>query len=202
MVIVRRGMGVSPNIPRTFAFIDGENLVFRYQALLANGRTPRPQVRHERDVYVWCPDHLFLQGHFDMIRAYYFASAVGDAVHIGRLETALDELRFSSSSSSPIETLLYARLFKKPAHSQKSKNVDLGIALELMTHSYRNDLDAAILFSGDGDLAPVVEKITQAGKRVIVWGFTNGFSDALRRAADRTFYLDEVFFEPDPSPAA
>ena len=62
-------------------------------------------------------------------------------------------------------------------------------------HAYRHDLDAALLFSGDGDLAPLIRKVAEAGKRTIVWAFKSGFNDALSRAADRTFFLDDVFFE-------
>ena len=35
-------------------FVDGENLVMRYQDMLAKGCVPKPGVLHEEDVIAWC----------------------------------------------------------------------------------------------------------------------------------------------------
>ena len=39
--------------PHAILLVDGENLVFRYQEMVAAGREPKPDVVHIKDVLVW-----------------------------------------------------------------------------------------------------------------------------------------------------
>src|SRR4051794_22089694 len=65
------------SIPKTVFFVDGENLVFRYQAMLAEGRQPRAGVIHVQDVFVWHPD-ITTTSIMNVVRVNYYTSMVGD----------------------------------------------------------------------------------------------------------------------------
>jgi hypothetical protein len=43
------------SIQKAFLFVDGENLVMRYQAMVQNGKRPKRGVVHIPDVFVWHP---------------------------------------------------------------------------------------------------------------------------------------------------
>ncbi|MGD7035160.1 hypothetical protein [Methylotuvimicrobium buryatense] len=42
-----------PNLGRMMVFVDGENLVLRFQAMVAEGRMPIDDIAYEKDIYVW-----------------------------------------------------------------------------------------------------------------------------------------------------
>jgi len=46
------------------------------------------------------------------------------------------------------------------------KGADVKIATDMISPAYRDLYDAAILVSGDGDLAPAVQKIRRTGRAV------------------------------------
>ena len=66
-------------------FVDGENLVFRYQEMCTAGRTPKAGIIHIPDVFVW-HSGITQSGDIDLLRVGYYTSAVGD-------DAKLDELR-------------------------------------------------------------------------------------------------------------
>jgi uncharacterized LabA/DUF88 family protein len=59
------------------------------------------------------------------------------------------------------------------------KGVDVLIAADMLSHAFRGDYDTAVLVSGDGDFAVVVEAITRQGRIVKNAAFKNARSDAL-----------------------
>lgn len=65
------------SIPKTFIFADGENLVMRYQAMLAQGHRPKKGIKHIPDVFVWHPG-ITTWSVMDLQRVTYYSSATGD----------------------------------------------------------------------------------------------------------------------------
>jgi uncharacterized LabA/DUF88 family protein len=50
----------------------------------------------------------------------------------------------------------------------KQKEIDVQIAVDMVSGAYENKFDTAVLGSGDGDMPPVVKKLISMGKEVEV----------------------------------
>lgn len=66
----------------------------------------------------------------------------------------------------------------------KIKEDDIRLALQMQKDAYHNKFDTALLFSGDGDFAPLPEYIREKGKRMEVIYFENSISIGLLRACE------------------
>ena len=78
---------------------------------------------------------------------------------------------------------------KRFADGSIKANVDIELALDLVTMSDR--LDVAVLVSGDGDFQHLVEVLQVRGLRVEVAGLGASVAGALKKAADQ--YIDLAF---------
>lgn len=178
---------------RAMAFIDGENLVARYQAT-AKTRTPREianRLAYLKDVYVWQQASFDYKAH-ELIRATYYTYAVGDDDKVSEIEEAIKEL-IVRSNHGPQN--LYPRVFKKPKQSAKAKGVDIQMTVDILTNTHLNNLDIVYLLSGDGDYIPLIEQVMRMGKRVYIAAFSSGLNPKLRTVADGFTLLDELYFE-------
>lgn len=64
-----------PQLDRMMIFIDGENLVFRYQAMLKEGYVPaNKRVEHELDVFVWNKSMPPRMGNYKILRSTYYVT--------------------------------------------------------------------------------------------------------------------------------
>jgi len=194
-------MPLSVRMPRLMAFIDGENVVARYQALLQSGYQPHPNIVHLPDEFAWSP-HLVLPGLMEPIRAYYYTSAVGDDAHVARVEATIRAQVFCPNEEhSAIKAYLYPRVYKKPKKSHKTTTIDVQLTVDALSHTFQNDLDAVLLVTGDGDYVSLARQIVARGKRLFVAAFSVGLSVALRSASDKLIDLDRAFLASQP-PAA
>lgn len=64
------------------------------------------------------------------------------------------------------------------------KGVDILIATDMLTGALRDSYDTAIIVSGDGDFAPVLDEIKREGKQIENATFSSCRSDALINASD------------------
>ena len=68
-------------------------------------------------------------------------------------------------------------------------NMDIELAMDMLTHAVQDDYDVAVLFTGDGDFASLVRRVQQRGKRVIAVSYLDDKSsttaDVLRRQVDK-----------------
>ena len=127
---------------RLMLFVDGENLAIRYKCALG-GETPPSHVRLEPDVWVWSS---YLQIHnrrAEVIRQYYFTSVAGD---VDRRKSVEDALR--------AEGIQAPRVFSKQK-GRHTKQVDISLATEVLTHAHRGNYDVAVLVAGDSDYVPL-----------------------------------------------
>ena len=187
-------MGVSPPILRLMAFVDGENLVCRYQEMLQAGWQAKPDIVHEPDVLVWHP-HFSMPGTFEAVRATYYTSVVGDESRVRVVERRLKAIPFGIFQFAPTQSFLYPCVFKKPANSRKTSVVDIQLAVDSLSHAYQGNADTILILSGDGDFAALVREVAARGRRVFVGSFSAGRSDELVRYADRLINLDDLFFD-------
>lgn len=121
-------------IPKVLIFADGENLVFRYQELLAAGRTPKASVTHIPDEFVWS-DEITKDSCYDIIRASFYTSAAGDEAKIYKLRKSISmvgyEYSYTPDNEVPVATnYLFPVVFKKDRKSKKSRSVDIQMTID------------------------------------------------------------------------
>jgi hypothetical protein len=81
-------------------FADGENLVFRYQAMVAEGAVPKPDVIHVPDLLVWHPEisESYL---CDIVRISYYQTVAGDAVKIDESRDLIAGVKYGYKMAVP-----------------------------------------------------------------------------------------------------
>lgn len=183
-------------------FIDGENLVARYQAMIAEGKTPCDSVIHIKDVLVWHPE-ITTQMICDITRMSYYQTIVGDDLRLDKMrdEISNTEYEFIPVSSSEITTesrgSLFPKIYKKQSKKAKTKSVDINMTVDILRHAVQQKFDVVFILSGDGDYLPLIEEVSRQGKQVWVGAFSSGLNSALKYSADEFFDLDEIFFKEE-----
>lgn len=190
-----------PTLGRMMVFIDGENLVMRFQDMLDDLRKPRKGVVHEKNIYVWQRKTTFNIGLNHIVRATYYTYAFGDEERIREVNKKIKELSFvqysdphASYVSSRLLNNLYPRVFRK-LRGKKAKGVDIQLTVDILTNVYMNNLDAVYLVSGDGDYMPVLEEAIRYGKHVYVAALPSGLNKELKYIADKFIDLENIYFE-------
>ena len=160
---------------RIALFIDGSNAFASAKAL-----------KTEID-YKALLEHFKKQGH--LVRAYYYTSVLED--EYSSIKPLIDWLDYNGFT-----------LVKKPAKqwvqddgTTKTKgNMDIEIAVGMMKMASK--IDHAVLLTGDGDFASVVEAVQDEGVRVSVLSTMktkpNMIADELRRQADDFIELADL----------
>ena len=85
-------------------------------------------------------------------------------------------------------------VFKKEK-GRKSKQVDISLATDMLTHAFRKNYDMAILVAGDEDYIPLVKAVMSEGRKVVLWFVDNGLYPKLVNAVDHYFDLGRVLFQ-------
>ncbi len=63
-------------------------------------------------------------------------------------------------------------------------DVDVYLSVAAMDAAYNKNIDVIALGTRDADFLPVVQRVKEMGKKVVVMGQNPGFSKGLQRAAD------------------
>jgi len=180
------------------AFVDGENLVCRYQDMLDGGRVPRAEVVHERDAFVWSPQ-ITLWTEMDLLRVTYYTSLVGADERVAVVERRIGETLFKCRASGAGYTgtaQIIPRVHKRLASSRKSKVVDVDITLDVMRAALEAPVGGIFLLTGDGDYLALIREITRrTSKQVYLGAFSSGLAEALRHNVEAFVNLDGMFFE-------
>jgi uncharacterized LabA/DUF88 family protein len=71
------------------------------------------------------------------------------------------------------------------------KGDDIHLAIDMLKDAYENKYDSAILISGDGDFAPLVEYVKAKGKKVENYHFEKCISFDLIKECNSTFVIDK-----------
>lgn len=184
------------NANRSMIFVDGENLIQRYQDSLKAGATPSAGVCHIDNALLWHPK-LTTQMR-DIKRISYYTTYTGDAIAIKTLIAQIADTTygFLEGLEHPPSQMgrLVPHVFTKERKSAKTKSVDINLTIDALRHTYNDTLDTAYICSGDGDYLPLITEIMRQGKRVIVWAFSSGLNPQLPSAADGFANLDKYFF--------
>jgi len=198
-----------PTLGRMMAFIDGENLVAGFQGMMSAGSKPHDEVKKSwlKDSFVWNPNSLW-PGLNVILRATYYTYVQGSDQTIADVETAIKGSRFrnyhvtGSNVGSQLPSNLSPCVFWKEKN-RAGKGVDIKMTVDILTHSYQDNLDIAFLVTGDGDYLPIIEEVQRLGKQVFISALSRGLSPALRTKADYFDVLDSQYFlQPKPTQAA
>jgi uncharacterized LabA/DUF88 family protein len=186
---------IASSYRRMMIFIDGENLVFNYQATLKNHSSNiNHEVSHLQDIYVWHPKS-FVPYKFEVLRASYYTFAVGTDDYIDSIRDDIKKLTFNKDSTSILPSLLRPYVFKKDKISRKSKGVDIQMTVDILTNVYNDNLDTVLLITGDGDFLPVINEIIRHGKQVYLASFKSGLNKKLINHVDEYIELDKIYFD-------
>lgn len=192
---------------RVMAFVDGENLLSRFEAMIKIGHSFRDHtkqgdlmapVKYEAQKFVWSPYTIFNLYMGDVLeRVSYYTTFTGDDDAVQALSTSIGEcgtreLPFSSSGQHSLRVL--PKVFKKSTRGTKTKSVDISICVDVMEYVNNDALDAVYLVSGDVDYRPLVEAVMRAGKRAYVASLSSGQSRAYSNVPDRFLTLDPIYF--------
>ena len=182
--------------PRAIFFVDGENLVFRYQEMLSAGRKPLPGVVHLPDVLVWHPS-VTKYSAFGGTRVCYYTSVVGDDAAVAATKAEIAKIQFQCRPHPQMDFTgqLVPCVFKKPARSRKTRNVDIQIIIDVMRSAHATTHDLIFVASGDGDYLPLFNEVMHTGKQLYVAAFSSGLNPAIRYSVDEFIELDRLFFQ-------
>jgi uncharacterized LabA/DUF88 family protein len=171
---------------RVMVFVDGENLAIRYGKMLDDkGEQPCAHVTYEKDVYVWS-QFLMLSHHLhcDTIRRYYYTAIKG-----------CEDKRLEVHEKLQTIGIEAPRVFRKNKDKERgSKQVDISLAVEMLSHAHRDNYDFAVLVAGDEDYVPLVEAVKWEGKRVALWFVESGISPILKAKVDHYCDIGWVLF--------
>lgn len=112
------------DLSKAMIFVDGENLTYRFQAMVAAGRTPKAQIQHESDTFVWIPE-IVNYSSWLLIRISYYTSVTGDDVRLQQLAEKLAAIRYDYHAGFGF---LNPHIFKKQKRGDKTKSVDINLS--------------------------------------------------------------------------
>ncbi len=126
-----------------------------------------------------------------LIRVYYYNAIVGRKEEPERYRD--QQAFFNSVSSIPYFELRLGRLVyvNWPHSPPYEKGVDIQLTTDLLTHSFKNNYDVAILVAGDSDYVGALQAVKDNGKNAEVALFgKERTSRPLREVADKVITLD------------
>lgn len=164
---------------RVMIFIDGSNL---YHSLKGHFR------KTDIDIGKFCQKLLQKRR---LIRVYYYNAAVGRREEPERYRR--QQAFFASISAIPYCEIRLGRLVYNnwPNSPPYEKGVDIQLTTDLLTHSFKNNYDVAILVAGDSDYVGAIQAVKDNGKNVEVALFgKEQTSRPLREVTDRVITID------------
>jgi uncharacterized LabA/DUF88 family protein len=193
---------------KVMAFVDGENLTARFEAMVAEGKVPRTEsripgatlVQHLQKRLAWSPNTVKDLYPGDVLdRAYYYTTFVGAEDELENFSATVGQCAVWEPVTSDVEEpphpiRLIPRVFKKSVRATKTKSVDISLCVDVLECVKNNALDAVYLVSGDIDYRPLIEAVMRAGKRVYVASLSSGCAPHLPNIPDRYIDLDSVYF--------
>ena len=156
-------------------FIDGSNL---FHATRELDRSLRLDLVKLRDL---------LAAGKDLIRAYYYGSALPDADERARKQTAFHH----SLAYAGFKTVILP--LRQRGGRYVEKGVDVALAVDLITLAFDRVYERAILVSGDADYVRAIQEAERKGVRVEVAFFDPPLcSGELRRSAHSFTSLNQL----------
>jgi uncharacterized LabA/DUF88 family protein len=178
---------------KSMIFVDGENLTYRFQAMVKDGKTPRAAVEYQPDTFVWT-NGIVRHSAWHLIRVSYYTSVVGDEPKVRSVEEQLKAIQYNYSGGSGF---INPHVFKKQKRGDKTKSVDINLVTDILRHAYNESVDEVCILTGDGDYLPAIREVMRKGIRVYVGAFSSGLDGRLHTQSDEFIDLDPMYFEAD-----
>ena len=164
---------------RVMIFIDGSNLYHSLKHYFS---------RTDLDINKFCQKLL---GQRRLVRIYYYNAKVGQKEEPERYRQQHTFL--NSVDAIPYCELRLGRLVYNnwPNVPPYEKGTDVQLATDMITHSFKNNYDVAILVAGDNDFVGAIQAVKDNGKHIEVALFgKKGTSRQLRVAADKVLTIN------------
>ena len=126
-----------------------------------------------------------------LVRVYYYNAKVGLKEEPERYKD--QQKFFDGIAAVPYTELRLGRLVYNnwPGSPPYEKGVDIQLATDMITHSFKNNYDVAILVAGDNDYVGALQSVKDNGKNVEVALFgKERTSLQLRKVADEVVTID------------
>ena len=164
---------------RVMIFIDGSNMYHSLRHFFK---------RTGLDIGKFCQKIL---GKRRLVRIYYYNAQVGQKEEPERFK---EQKKFLDGVAAiPYMELRLGRLVYNnwPNNPPYEKGVDVQLATDMITHSFRENYDTAVLVAGDNDFVGALQALKDNGKNVEVALFgKERTSMYLRNVADRVVTID------------
>lgn len=131
-----------------------------------------------------------------LVRIYYYNAKVGLKEEPQRYRD--QQAFFASVSAIPYCELRLGRLvyINWPNTPPYEKGVDIQLATDMITHSFKNNYDVVVLLAGDNDYVGALQAVKDNGKNVEVALFgKERTSRRLRVVADRVITINTRFLK-------
>jgi len=131
-----------------------------------------------------------------LVRIYYYNAKVGLKEEPQRYRD--QQAFFASVSAIPYSELRLGRLvyYNWPNTPPYEKGVDIQLATDMVTHSFKNNYDVAVLVASDTDYVGALQSVKDNGKHVEVALFgKERTSYQLRMVADRVVTINARFLK-------
>ncbi len=164
---------------RVMIFIDGSNLYHSLKNFFKRADLDMGKFAHK------------LLEKRRLIRIYYYNAKVGLKEEPERYRD--QQKFFASVTAVPYTELRLGRLVYNnwPTAPPYEKGVDIQLATDMITHSYKSNYDVAILVAGDNDYVGAIQAVKDNGKNVEVALFgKERTSMQLRKVSDRIITIN------------
>jgi uncharacterized LabA/DUF88 family protein len=171
---LKAGVFMDDRQERVMVFIDGSNMYHSLKTFFN---------RTDIDFGKFCGK---LIGRRHLVRTYYYNARVSRKEEPERYVSQVQF--FDSVAAIPYTELRLGRLVYNnwPTTPPYEKGVDVQLATDMLTHSFKNNYDTAILVAGDNDFVPSLQAVKDMGKHIEVALFgKEETSQELRRVADK-----------------
>ena len=196
--------GNSINTQNTLVFIDGKNLVCRFQKMAEEKNIildiaendnflKKRRIEYEQNKFVWSRiikidfPELGHNKKFDVIRAYYYTFC--DPNNSNGLSEKISKIPISSNNQLTLNPIVLHGI----KANRNFKGDDIQICIDSIEHAINSNVEAFYFFTGDGDFLPLIEKLQKMGRYVFVAAFSSGLNDKLKIKPDFFSCLDRKF---------
>lgn len=165
----------------SYLFVDGAYLQQRISALGRDWFGCEPEVDHAK-----LASGFTKTFYYDALPAQNAGELDADyAVRLSEKEAFFNRLRSLNGWH------VYEGVSKRPKGDRASqKEVDVLIAVDMLTHTYRKNMDKVTFIAGDQDFRPLVDAVVREGMFVELWFDPRSISRDLRHTADARRELD------------
>jgi uncharacterized LabA/DUF88 family protein len=170
---------MSNKTERVMIFIDGSNLYHSLKNFFK---------RADIDIGKFCNKLLDKRR---LVRIYYYNAKVGQKEEPERYRDQHNF--FAGITAVPYTELRLGRLVYNnwPGTPPYEKGVDILLATDMITHSFKNNYDVAILVAGDNDYVGAIQAVKDNGKNLEVALFgKERTSMQLRKVTDRVITIN------------